>query len=187
MFKGLLICGCFSINMYYTTTCSMFFIYSNNNHTLENRVTSTGSGFPGWLSDKRIHLPMQEMQETRVQSLGWEDPLEKEMATCSSILAWEIHGQKNLGVLKSMRSKRVEHNVADSVPDCHNKGNIAIKQVILIYFVFPVHIKVMFTLSVQFSSSVVSSSFRPHGLLNARRPCPSPTPGAYSNLCPLHQ
>ena len=109
------------------------------------------------------------------------------MATCSSILAWEIHGQKNLGVLKSMRSKRVEHNVADSVPDCHNKGNIAIKQVILIYFVFPVHIKVMFTLSVQFSSSVVSSSFRPHGLLNARLPCPSPTPGAYSNLCPLHQ
>ena len=96
MFKGLLICGCFSINMYYTTTCSMFFIYSNNNHTLENRVTSTGSGFPGWLSDKRIHLPMQEMQETRVQSLGWEDPLEKEMATCSSILAWEILGQRSL-------------------------------------------------------------------------------------------
>ena len=30
------------------------------------------------------------MQETRVQSLGWEDPLEKEMATHSSILAWEI-------------------------------------------------------------------------------------------------
>ena len=36
------------------------------------------------------HLPMQEMQETRVQSLGLEDPLEKEMATHSSILAWEI-------------------------------------------------------------------------------------------------
>ena len=34
-----------------------------------------------------IHLPMQEMQ---VQSLGQEDPLEKEMATCSSILAWKI-------------------------------------------------------------------------------------------------
>ena len=30
------------------------------------------------------------MQETQVQSLGWEDPLEKGMATCSSILAWEI-------------------------------------------------------------------------------------------------
>ena len=30
------------------------------------------------------------MQETQVQSLGWEDPLEKEMATCSSVLAWRI-------------------------------------------------------------------------------------------------
>ena len=35
-------------------------------------------------------------QETWVQSLGWEDPLEKEMATHSSILVWEIHGQRIL-------------------------------------------------------------------------------------------
>ena len=39
---------------------------------------------------------MQERQETQVQSLGWEDPLDKEMATHSSILAWEIHGQRSL-------------------------------------------------------------------------------------------
>ena len=39
---------------------------------------------------------MQEMQETWVQSLGQEDPLEKEMATHSSILAWEIYGQRSL-------------------------------------------------------------------------------------------
>ena len=36
------------------------------------------------------------MQETQVQSLGWEDPLEEEMATHYSILAWEIHGQRSL-------------------------------------------------------------------------------------------
>ena len=36
------------------------------------------------------------MQETRVQSLGWEDLLEKEMATYSSVLAWKIHGQRSL-------------------------------------------------------------------------------------------
>ena len=36
------------------------------------------------------------MQEMEVQSLGWEDPLEKEMATRSSISAWEIHGQRSL-------------------------------------------------------------------------------------------
>ena len=36
------------------------------------------------------------MQETQVQSLGWEDPLEKGMATHSSILAWKFHGQRSL-------------------------------------------------------------------------------------------
>ena len=41
--------------------------------------------------------------------------------------------------------------------------------------------------SVQFSRSVVSYSLRPHGLQHARPPCPSPTPGAYSNSCPLSQ
>ena len=39
---------------------------------------------------------MQEMQETQVQSLGWEDPLEKEMATYSSILAWKTPWTENL-------------------------------------------------------------------------------------------
>ena len=37
----------------------------------------------------------------------------------------------------------------------------------------------------QFSRSLMSDSWRPHGLQHARPPCPSPTPGAYSNLCPL--
>ena len=37
----------------------------------------------------------------------------------------------------------------------------------------------------QFSRSVVSDALRPHGLQHARPPCPSPTPGAYSNSCPL--
>ena len=41
--------------------------------------------------------------------------------------------------------------------------------------------------SVQFSSSVVSDSLRPHGLQHTRPPCPSPTPSVYSNSCPLSQ
>ena len=41
--------------------------------------------------------------------------------------------------------------------------------------------------SVQLSCSVVSDSLRPHGLQHARPPCPLPTPGAYSNSCPLNQ
>ena len=40
--------------------------------------------------------------------------------------------------------------------------------------------------SVQFSRSLMSDSFQPYGLQHARLPCPSPTPGAYSNSCPLH-
>ena len=42
------------------------------------------------------------MQETQVHSLGWKDPLEKEMATCSSILAWEIPQVEEPSGLQSM-------------------------------------------------------------------------------------
>ena len=49
------------------------------------------------------------MQETRVRSLDREDPLEKEMATHSSILAWRIPGTVEPGGLESMGSHRVRH------------------------------------------------------------------------------
>ena len=47
------------------------------------------------------------MQETRVRSLGWEDPLEKGMATHSCILAWRIPQTEEHGGLRSMKSQRV--------------------------------------------------------------------------------
>ena len=50
------------------------------------------------------------MQETQVHSLGQADPLEKEMATHSSILAWEIPWMEEPGELQSMGSQRVEHD-----------------------------------------------------------------------------
>ena len=50
------------------------------------------------------------VQETRVLSLGWEDPLEKEMATHSSILAWIIPWTEEPGWLQSMGSQRVGHD-----------------------------------------------------------------------------
>ena len=50
------------------------------------------------------------MQETQVRSLGQEDTLEKEMATHSSILAWEIPWTEEPGRIQSMRSQRVRHN-----------------------------------------------------------------------------
>ena len=48
------------------------------------------------------------MQETWVQSLGWEDPLEKEMATHSSILAWRIPWTEEPGGLESMGHKELD-------------------------------------------------------------------------------
>ena len=53
---------------------------------------------------------MQETQETQVQSLGWEDALEKEMATHSSILARRIPWTEDPGELRSMGSQRLGHN-----------------------------------------------------------------------------
>jgi len=50
------------------------------------------------------------MQETWVRSLGWEDPLEKEVATHSSILAWRIPWTKEPGGLQSMGLHRVGHD-----------------------------------------------------------------------------
>ena len=56
------------------------------------------------------------MQETWVQSLGWEDPLEKEMVTHSSILAWRIPWMEEPGGrLQSMGSPRVRHDWATSL------------------------------------------------------------------------
>ena len=58
------------------------------------------------------------MLETQVQSLGWEDPLEKGMTTHSSILAWRIHGQRSLvgyspgGHKESVMTKRLAHTLA---------------------------------------------------------------------------
>ena len=48
---------------------------------------------------------LSAVQETQVQSLGQEEPLEKEMATHSSILAWKIPGTENPGGLQSMGSQ----------------------------------------------------------------------------------
>ena len=50
------------------------------------------------------------MRETQVRSLGQEDPLEKEMASHSSTLAWEILWMEEPGVLQSMGSQRVRHD-----------------------------------------------------------------------------
>ena len=54
------------------------------------------------------HLPI--MWETWVRSLGWEDPLEKDMATHSNILAWKIPWTEEPGKLQTMGLRRVGHD-----------------------------------------------------------------------------
>ena len=53
---------------------------------------------------------LSTMQETWVQALDWEDPLEKEMAFHSSTIAWKIPWTEEPGRLQSMRSQRVGHD-----------------------------------------------------------------------------
>ena len=62
--------------------------------------------FPGGSDGKNPPV----MQETRVHSLGWEDPLEEEMATHSIILAWGIPWTEEPGKLQSMGLQRVRHD-----------------------------------------------------------------------------
>ena len=61
----------------------------------------------GDIKDLGNELPMQE---ARVPSLGQEDPLEEEMATHSSVLAWEIPRREEPGGLQSIRLQRVRYN-----------------------------------------------------------------------------
>ena len=71
-------------------------------------VGSLVSGWASLVAQRIKHLPA--MWETWVRSLGWEDSLEKEMATHSSVLAWRIPGTGEPGGLPSLGSHRVGHD-----------------------------------------------------------------------------
>ena len=73
--------------------------FGNNNIALAPLVARSVKNLPA-------------MEETRVQSLGWEGPLKKEMSTHSSILAWEIPWTEEPGGLQSMGLQEVRHNLA---------------------------------------------------------------------------
>ena len=66
-------------------------------------------GFPDGSAVKN-RSAMQERQEKQVQSLGWEDPLEEDMATHSSILAWEIPRTEEPGGLQFIGFQRIGHD-----------------------------------------------------------------------------
>ena len=68
---------------------------------------------------QRVKNPpaMQETQETWVRSLGWEDPLEKEMATRSSILAWEIPWTEEPGGLQPKESQKSQSIMNNAITE----------------------------------------------------------------------
>ena len=80
-----------------TTSTKMFHLTTASEHTAASLV-----------AQRLKHLPA--MRETWVQSLSWEDPLEKEMATHSSTLAWKIPWMEEPGRLQSMGLQRARHN-----------------------------------------------------------------------------
>jgi len=69
-------------------------------------VYTTKEGFPRGSVVKNLTA----MQETRIQSLGWENPPEEDMATHSRILAWRIPWTEEPGELQPMGVHRVRHN-----------------------------------------------------------------------------
>ena len=74
---------------------------------IPNIIRSHWGGFPSGSVLKNPYI----MQETQVWSLGWEDPLEKEMAAHFSILAWKIPETEEPGRLQSKKSQRVEYDL----------------------------------------------------------------------------
>ena len=89
-------------------------------------------GFPKEMSTEiRTVKRLLPMQETLVRTLGWEDPLEKEMATHSSTLAWKIPWTEEPGRLQSMELQRVGHDWATSLSLRGRKWSKSLQGVLL--------------------------------------------------------
>ena len=110
---------------------------------------------------------MQETQETRIQSLGQEDPPEKEMAAHSRIPARIIPWTEEPGGLQSIGLQRVGHDLATERE--HKPGFYSTS--------------CLKSSENQFSS-VAESCLTLGDPMHARPPCPLPTPRVYSNSCP---
>ena len=76
------------------------------------------------------------MQEMQIRSLGQEYPLEKEMATHSSILVWRILGTEDPGGLQSMGSQRVRHNLVTKQQKNKKTFSPSVTKFLLYHFFF---------------------------------------------------
>ena len=124
----------FCLSVFDHVACRILFPHQGSNPgplRWKHRVLTTGQAgnslcvilklFHAFSADKRTSLVAQTvkhlptMQETQVQSLGWEDLLEKEVATHSSIFAWRIPWTEEPDRLQSMGSQRVRRDSATSL------------------------------------------------------------------------
>ena len=124
-----------------------------------------------------------------IRSLGLKDPLEKEMVTHSSVLTWEIkwteeptvHGvtKKESDMTEQLNKKKISSFILYIL---YYK-----EYIICLCFIQVSKMERKKYLLLLLSCSIVSNSLHPHGLKQVRLPCPSPSPGACSNTCPLNQ
>ena len=92
--------GCMSLRYRGHTDCHLRDVQAPQfSSSLQSSLSFQTLGFPDGSADPPA---MQETKETQVRSLGWEYPLEKEMETLSSILAWKIPWTEEPGGLQSM-------------------------------------------------------------------------------------
>ena len=126
---------------------------------------------------------LSTMWETWVQSLGWEDVLEKEMATHSSILAWKIPWMEEPGRLQSMGSQRVGHDWETSLSLFTYAVSLS-KSPSTVQVLSSWKSALCWVLLL-LSCQAVSNSLQPHGLQHTRPPCPTLSPRVCPSSCSL--
>ena len=94
--------------MVYTFCSSISVLFALCTIFEDNKNTKTPNLVSSLVAQTVKHLPA--LRETQVRSLGWEDPLEKEMAIHSSTLAWKIPWMEEPGRLQSMGLQRAGHD-----------------------------------------------------------------------------
>ena len=137
----------------------------------------------------RLVKNLLALQETQILFLGRDNALEKEMASHSSILAWRAPWTEEPGRLQFMGLERVrydwETNFQLSLFKLPDLTNQAWKQYSKVNTKEEVTGLVVTCTMLLLNCSVTSDSFQPHELQHTRLPCPSPSPRACSNSCPL--
>ena len=105
--------ACFQSQFFNSNKLVIWIKENCNRNKLQNALCKADCKWPyhnraSLVAQRLKHLP--PVRETQVQSLGWEDPLEKEMATHSNILAWRIPWTEEPAGLQSTGTQRVGHD-----------------------------------------------------------------------------